>query len=371
LAWKRSTLISEGRMKEETYNAAHGAGLVSVIIPVYNCEQYLAKCLDSVMGQTYKNIETLLVNDGSTDNSAEICKLYAEKDGRVKVITTLNSGPASARNVGIKNAGGSLFLFLDADDFIEQDAIEMLVCQYRQSKADIIVGDFVKIKEGVHESGHKAVFPESRFLSRDDLVAYTRSYLKKPNRFPLFVYSWGRLFNASIIRNNNILFNPDLRTYEDVAFNFEYLKYANGLYFLNRVVYNHLLHENYMSASMTILNNPEKLFGYHHALVNVRDYLANAHVDADIEREVGHAYTCYTIIQLVRVCGQGNDKNKRMIYSLVCDMVKNETLRKSLQYYAPSGKDSRVMPVLLRLKLVRLIILVCKYKALKRYKGQK
>jgi len=358
-------------MNEDSYNAAQGAELVSVIIPVFNCEQYLTKCLDSVIRQTYRNIEILLVNDGSTDNSGEMCNSYASRDARLQVITTLNSGPASARNAGMKNAGGSLFFFLDADDYIEKDAIEMLVGQYRKSNADIIVGDFNKIKEGVHESGHKTVFPESRLLSKDDLVDYTRSYLKKPNRFPLFVYSWGRLFNASIIRNNNILFNPDLRTYEDVAFNFEYLKYANGLYFLNRVVYNHLLHENYMSASMTILNNPGKLFGYHHALVNAHDYLMHARVDADIDREVGHAYICYTIIQLVRVCGQVNDENRKTIHSLVCNIVKNETLRKYLKYYSPSGKDSRVLPVLLRLKLARLIIRVCKYKALKRYTGKK
>lgn len=357
--------------KHDDPNRSAAANLVSVIIPVYNSEQYLVKCLDSLQNQSYRQLEILLINDGSTDKSEDVCRSYVGKDNRFSVITTENSGPAAARNTAMKNARGSLFLFLDADDYLPVNAIEMLVRRYQETKADIVVGDFVKLTDSVQKSGHEAYFPESRLMSKDDLVAYTRSYLQKPNRMPLFVYSWGRLFNAKIIREHNILYNPDLRTFEDVAFNFEYLKYANGLFFLNYVVYNHLVHDNYLSASMAILNNPQKLFGYHYALINARNYLQTSSTGVDIEKEVGHAYICYTIIQLVRLCGQINKHNKKMIYGLVGEIAGSETVRKSLKYYSPSGKDSKVVPVLLRWKLARLTARVCQYKARKRYKSGK
>ncbi len=100
---------------------------LSVIVPVYNAEKYIDKCINSILNQTYKNIELLLINDGSKDNSLSICNVYAEKDERVKVFDKQNGGAASARNLGIKNATGYYIGFCDADDFFELDAFETLI----------------------------------------------------------------------------------------------------------------------------------------------------------------------------------------------------------------------------------------------------
>ncbi len=115
--------------------------LVSVIIPVYNVESYLRECVDSVLGQTYGNFEIILVDDGSTDSSGKICEEYLDKDSRVTVIHQKNSGPSKTRNIGIDNANGKYIYFLDSDDYIENNTLEMLVTTAESNNADLVFFD--------------------------------------------------------------------------------------------------------------------------------------------------------------------------------------------------------------------------------------
>ncbi len=341
--------------------------LVSVIVPVYNCEAYLDRCLDSLLGQTYKNIEVLLVNDGSTDGSRGICEKRSQLDPRIRAFHAENAGPAAARNLGINHASGIFMFFLDADDFLETNALALLVEAYHEHKSDIVIGDFHGVSDGRAGAGYKGVFHEDRLLEQQDLVAYARSYLRKPNRFTLFAYSWGRLLRTCIIKDHNIRFDEDLHTFEDVAFNFDYLQHVHEVFFLKERLYNHLMHNHYLSATMRFSGESKKFFGYEKALTHIGGYLRSRYSDADIRREVGHAYVCLTIIQWVRVCGQIDRGNERTIYKLIRGMVHDPCLRNNLPFYAPTEGDSRILPFLMKLKLARLIMAVCKRKAHKRY----
>jgi len=342
--------------------------LVSVIVPIFNSEKYIRFCLESIINQTHKNMEVMLINDGSTDNSAEICNTYSRSDSRIRVINTKNNGPASARNVGIKESTGDFIFFIDSDDFLETNAINLLIESFKQHRADIIVGGFNKIKNGNSTYGDNGFFPESKLLTKKEIIDYAMCYLRKPNRFPLFAHSWGMLFKSTVIKNNNILFNPDLRTFEDVAFNFDYLRYAKDLYFLKTALYNHLLHDNYASATMKVGANPKSLFGYKQAVANIGEFLKYCNSDADIEREVGHADICLTIIQMVRTCGQIDKSNKKNIYWLIREIIFDPDVRKNLKFYNPTKGDSRIIPILMKLRLVWPVIFVCMYKARKRYR---
>lgn len=115
--------------------------LISVIIPVYNVEAYLHECIDSVINQTYKNFEIILVDDGSTDSSGKICDEYVEKDDRITVIHQKNSGPSKTRNTGLENANGKYIYFLDSDDFIENNALELLINTAESNDADLVFFD--------------------------------------------------------------------------------------------------------------------------------------------------------------------------------------------------------------------------------------
>ena len=116
---------------------------ITVIVPVYNVENYLEKCLDSLINQTYKNIEIIVINDGSTDNQGEICQEYAQKDNRIVYIEKENGGLSDARNVGLDKMTGSYVTFIDSDDWIEQDYIETLYKKIVEYQADIAVGNYI------------------------------------------------------------------------------------------------------------------------------------------------------------------------------------------------------------------------------------
>ena len=116
--------------------------LISVIVPIYNVAPWLPRCLDSIVGQTYKNLEILLIDDGSTDNSLEICQQYAEKDPRIKVIHQENKGLPSTRNTGIEHATGDFFTFVDADDWIDKNCYLLLTQQQRNTNADMVSCDY-------------------------------------------------------------------------------------------------------------------------------------------------------------------------------------------------------------------------------------
>ena len=354
-------------MKEVAPSHAFVTDLISIIVPVYNSEEYLRLCIESVINQSYKNIEIILINDGSTDNSGEICNTYANNDNRIRVIHTKNNGPATARNIGIENSKGSLTFFIDADDYIENNALELLVKNYNQHKAEIIVGDFNKIKNGIVEKKHDVSFSSDTLLTKQDIIDYSRCYLKKPNKYLLFAFSWGRLFKTSIIKDNNIFFDTDLYTFEDVAFNFAYLRYTNTIVFVKEAIYNHLIHDNYTSTTMMISDSPQKLFGYKQALLKISDFLTSCNLDSDIRKQIGHADVYLTIIQLVRTCGQIKNSNKNRIYELIKGIINDSNFRDDLQFYSPSKGDSKILPVLMKLRLIRPIILVCKHKAHKRY----
>ncbi len=114
---------------------------VSIIVPVYNVKNYLSKCIDSIISQTYTNIEVILVDDGSTDGSGNICDLYASKDKRIKAVHITNSGPSAARNCGIRAAMGDYILFVDGDDYISSTLVSETLKKAIENDADIVMFD--------------------------------------------------------------------------------------------------------------------------------------------------------------------------------------------------------------------------------------
>ena len=284
------------------------------------------------------------------------------------IISKEKGGPAKARNIGIKNSTGKLIFFLDSDDFISDDCLNELYFFYKKYNANLIVGNFKKISTKHSGNNLDNKLTKSILLDRDEIGGYVRLYLSKPNRYALFTHCWGRLFELDIIKRNNIQFDENLHTFEDVKFNFEYLCHVNKLYFVNKPIYNHLIHDDYNSSSLNMWGNPAILFGYQQALKEANNYLKSFIDVDDLRCELGHAYTVYTIIQLIRLCGQLNVYNYKIIYGYIKIFIKNSEIKTSIKYYRPSKGDSRVIPKLIRLNLISLLICICNYKAKKRYR---
>ena len=343
--------------------------MISVIIPVYNCEDYLSLCINSVINQTHQDFEVILVNDGSTDSSGRLCDKYVQNDSRFHSIHIDNNGPSHARNEGIRKCSGELLFFLDSDDILDKDTFQILLSAYNQHEVELVIGDFSKVVNNkLVPSGHVNMFTGDTLLGQKDILEYTAKYLSAPNKFPLLTQSWGRLFKASIIKDNDIYFNTSLRTFEDVAFNFHYLRYVKNLFFVNTPLYNLLIHTNKLSATMNMNNSPKFLFGYQEALEQAKGFVS-AHWDAKtVIENISNAYIRYTIIQLIRLCLQINDQNKAEIHKFVRQTISSNDVQTSLKFYKGSPGDSKILPTLMRLKLSRLLILACRQRARQRYK---
>lgn len=214
---------------------------VSVIIPVYNADAFLDRCLDSVLTQTYYELEIILIDDGSNDRSAEICDDYALKDERVHVIHKENSGVSSTRNVGIDNADGNYILFIDADDYIEKNMIaEMLSCAEKNS-SDIVMCGYSIDKNSNAESAQMDYLMSYTDPKEIKAGLISRYYTDNHNG----LYSlWNKLISASVFSSANIRFDDSLKRGEDAWFVFQCLKQCRRVDFVPVSFYHYCQNES-------------------------------------------------------------------------------------------------------------------------------
>ncbi|MBO4893775.1 MAG: glycosyltransferase family 2 protein [Clostridia bacterium] len=192
---------------------------VSVIIPVYNSEKYLEKCLGSIAAQTFTDFEAIMVDDGSTDGSALVCKNFAENDHRFKYYYKENGGAASARNYGIKQAAGDYIAFIDSDDYIEPDCFKNLTALLDEQSFSIIQGGMKLIRNGKES----LLLPgmNNAKLSGDE---YKLAVLKRQIPIFLFQSTVSKLYKRELIENSGVCFNEKYSISEDCLFNTELLK---------------------------------------------------------------------------------------------------------------------------------------------------
>jgi len=188
---------------------------ISIIIPVYNVEAYLKRCLDSVVNQTYRNLEILIINDGSTDNCREICDEYAANDDRIKVVHKENGGLSSALNIGLRNFTGDYLGFVDSDDWIEPNMYEELYAAASAEKAPIsVVGYFKDTKSASVPMVNTGHIPNGVISTRDMLLFP----LKRDQYMSFCSYVWNKLYSSKIIKTSRLEFDEKIKYGMDVLF---------------------------------------------------------------------------------------------------------------------------------------------------------
>ena len=197
---------------------------ISVIVPVYNVSKYLSFCIESIINQTYKNLEIVLINDGSSDDSGKICDKYAKKDERIKVIHQKNMGVSNTRNLGIKLSSGEYLTFVDSDDVLNYKCIELLISKI--SENTFVMGKISLFEKEILNNNNRDKDFE---LSDNNLIILAEMrIINSP---------CCRLYNTKILKDNNILFDNNLSLGEDLLFNLEYMNYVNRVYILNQNLY--------------------------------------------------------------------------------------------------------------------------------------
>ena len=194
---------------------------ISVIVPVYKAEQYLPRCVDSILSQSFIDFELILVDDGSPDNSGIICDEYASIDNRVKVIHKENGGVSTARNVGIKKATGEWITFIDADDYIEQGFLSIPV----ESSADLLIQNYKVVADSdviEHEFGVSEI-------TSWEIQEFLHENICKE----IFSSPWAKFFKNKILKDNDICFPKGIKVGEDALFVLDYLFYTKTIRFLS------------------------------------------------------------------------------------------------------------------------------------------
>lgn len=227
------------------------SALVSVIVPVYNVEKYLRKCLDSLLEQTYKNIEVVMVDDGSKDSSGKICDEYAKRFENFYVVHKENAGLGMARNTGFEHINGQYVTFLDSDDYLENDCVEILYNTLLKQRVDMCKGGFKRVidsGEVISKRGYKNELFKGDCAKKELLPRMIGSSPSQHDSVEMCVC--GAIYKVSLIKKYNLQFPSERELIsEDLVFNIDYMQYADGACTIEEMGYNYRVNLKSLSTS--------------------------------------------------------------------------------------------------------------------------
>lgn len=213
---------------------------VSIVVPVYNMGDKIEICVQSLIKQTYENIEIILVDDGSKDDSYKHCLQLAEKDSRIIALHTENQGSGPARNYGIDHASGRYIYFPDADDYLEPNAISTMVCAMRNGSFDLVVFGYKNVNQNGKLLKTKE-YLESEQIADDIRKSYAE-YMTTLSKWGIQGAPWNKLFDLNVIKSNNVRF-PSLRRHQDEGFIGRYMCFATKVHFIPDVLYTYFVND--------------------------------------------------------------------------------------------------------------------------------
>lgn len=241
---------------------------VSIIVPIYNVEKYLDRCMQTLINQTLQDIEIIMVDDGSPDNCPKLCDEYAQKDNRIKVIHKKNGGLSDARNVGLNIATGEYVAFIDSDDYTSTEAYETLYNKAKETNADIVYAGFKY--QNADGSIDKCFLLDHTFDNHDAIIKFLSSmiYDKKPRKNTIWMSVWNGIYKREILEKNRISFKSE-REYlsEDILFHTQLIPLCKKIVCIPKTFYNYC----YNGISLTRKFNTKKIdsnFHLYEALIN-------------------------------------------------------------------------------------------------------
>lgn len=314
--------------------------LVSVIVPVYNVEKYLGRCVDSILSQTYRNLEIILVDDGAKDNSGSICDSYAQKDSRVRVIHKENGGLSSARNAGIDIASGDYLEFVDSDDWLEPEAVESLLQQALIHRVDLVLGGRWDVSAATGER-KKGLCPV-----KQEVIAGTEMVRR--------IFRWencdssacDKLFRKKLFREIRF---PDGKVVEDVPIMYKIVLDAGRVALLDKPIYNYY----HRTGSITYTTVSEKNFHFSEHTAVIYPYIQKNYPQLRQEARFLRVRSLVYSVQSVDLASPEDQARFRKI----CRSERKE-LRKHSLFLLTSpffGKRERIADLLMAFGLYRVL----------------
>ncbi len=302
--------------------------LVSIVVPVYNAENYLSECVNSIIGQSYKNLEIILVNDGSTDSSLELCRELAKSDSRISVIDQKNNGVSSARNAGIGKCTGKWVAFIDSDDIVADNYIEKLLAGVGGS--ELAYCDFSTLEEGKYTNfGFVNGEFDIPLLAKACLANRITGMEGNPTNFGV---PWAKLFSMEIIKSSGLRFTEGLAYMEDMLFTLEYLMHCNNVSHVDDNLYiyrmnpNSAMHKsvpNFKNYAVTVI---EKLRSLQH------DYKILSQLKAEFDYKIFLIYIQLTDLAIMPLDESSRNKAK-MLRNEWNDIFSGEVSKPAIDRY--------------------------------------
>ena len=314
--------------------------LLTIIVPIYNCEKHITRCLDTICNQTYRNIEIVLVDDGSTDNSYKICLKYQNMDKRIRLYKQKNSGASSARNFGLSVMSGEYFTFVDSDDYLEETMVEEFVDRINETKADYLICGFTIEK---NDSRGNLVARTEKPV--DDIVIDSRKKIAagiiKLVENEQINAPWCKCIRSNIIRENQIRMQEDLKLQEDLHFNINVLKFVDKFASLEKSLYYYSIGSKDSLTARYFDNKFEMIDRVHNSLVSF--YQENSD-DEKINNRVKFIYIKNIFAGFIN------------LFHKNCDLDKNQKM-KIIGKYISTNKFNEIIRLKFDLSLKKKILL--------------
>lgn len=312
--------------------------LISVIVPVYNAEKYLVRCVDSILNQTYRNLEVILVDDGATDSSGSICDEYVARDARVRVVHKGNGGLSSARNAGIDIASGAYLEFVDSDDWLEPDAVESMLQEALTHQVELVLGGRWDVSAATGEK-KKGLCPQSReIISGEEMV---RRIFRWEN---CDSSACDKLFHKRLFREIRF---PHGKVVEDVPVMYKIVLDAGRIALLNKPIYNYY----HRSGSISYTTVSERNFHFSEHTAEIYPYILKNYPQLKQEARYLRVRSLVYSVQSVDLASR-EDYQK---FSLRC-REERRALRKHIVFVLTSaffGRKEKITDLLLALGLYR------------------
>lgn len=296
--------------------------LISIIVPSYNVEAFLDRCVESIVNQTYRNLEIILVDDGAKDRTGEICDQWQERDDRIHTIHKANAGLGFARNTGLDYCKGDYISFIDSDDFVDLNMYQRMVDAMTEAGADTCYCSYNIYSNQEKAIVEKSVIRSGIFTGREVLLDIVGAPPEFPNDCLKQMAVWACLFSGEIIRKNNLRFKSE-REYlsEDLPFDVQYLPYAEKVVIIEDCFYNYCIN----AASLTHKYYPDRLskekFLYHSVCEELDTIYPNKEYQLRYNRLfLGRVRTC--IVQEVQTSGL----SKKSILNNIRKIVEDQTV---------------------------------------------
>jgi glycosyltransferase involved in cell wall biosynthesis len=329
--------------------------MISIIMPVYNVEKYIAKSIQSVLNQTYQDFELLIIIDGSLDNSKQIAETF--NDERITIYEKSNGGLSDARNYGLKRAKGEFVYFLDSDDWIEPTLLQDTICVFDKKEIDLVIFGYFLDNEDL----------EGNLISTKEISTKDIQFDKDLNNLDLnektlniLGYAWNKLYRISFLKNNNIIFDKGVSLVEDILFNSKVYKNSNTLTFIDKRLY-HYINRPSESLIKTFHKNSFEL--YLEKSNSIESFLDSWNISNDKKNKI----LASVIVSGIRYCVNNlfafkNDLNEGQKIAYIEMMLHNTDTQKFIKSYDAISSFDKLYKKIISNKAVFLLYLLCKIK---------